>query len=168
MNKRLRIPVVYVVGNRKEGKYKIGKTTSMDQRFANLSTSAPFKLEIIAQYPHQEYARLETVLHEQLKAFKVNREWFAFTDKELEQVAMLVGVFMEANPQRIIANLVPSDAPEFDPSLAIGNLKLRKQELLDELAEVEWLLEAATKYAKPLSAKKVEALMKLHSKKASA
>ncbi len=151
----MKIKTVYLVGNREHGKFKIGITTDLDKRLSSLSTGAPFKLETIYTWPHQEYRRLEKHLHEQFRKKRVKGEWFELSNDDLLRCPVLVGDFNEVHPQKFEEFAMPEQVrPRFNSCTAIGHLFDRKVHLLEELDEVDFLLKAVGKYIKPLSEKK--------------
>ncbi|OEU65670.1 MAG: hypothetical protein BA863_12490 [Desulfovibrio sp. S3730MH75] len=75
---------VYVVGNAKEGKYKIGMTRrSPEKRINEFSPLLPFKTEIFALCPTTNAYELEKELHGKFRNNRTNGEWFNLSLGEL-------------------------------------------------------------------------------------
>jgi hypothetical protein len=176
MKQRAGLKVVYIIGNREHKQYKIGKSKNVNTRLKSLSRPpCPFKLELIATYPHGDDALLEKFLHNKFASKRMTApnggkdgEWFELTDQELLTVPIYVGEFNEQHPQKFEDMLVPEgpdlglpkriEFPKKKVDGWIARLRAKHETLLAELHETAFLLQAAEKYAKPLSDKKLDAL----------
>ena len=63
--------------------YKIGVTGNIDKRLAQLQTSTPLDLEVIAHCVCHNAYGAEAYLHEQYKDNKVKGEWFSLSEDEI-------------------------------------------------------------------------------------
>ena len=78
---------VYIIGNRKEGYYKIGVSNNPEKRLNSVQTGCPFRIELINVYEETKQwpaYRLEHELHIAFRAYNTYGEWFKFTDSEYE------------------------------------------------------------------------------------
>ena len=166
MKPKPKIKVVYIIGSKEHGKYKIGSTTQVEKRLVQLQADAPFKLVVFHTWPHGKYTQLEKFLHRKFESQRVKEpglrgvEWFAMKEEDLTLAVGYVGEFNLAHPQRFEEFLVAPDRPLFDPNITIQRLQERQSKLLEELDEVNFLLEAAQKAVKEPSAAKLAALEK--------
>jgi predicted GIY-YIG superfamily endonuclease len=123
---------IYLISNG-TGRYKIGKTTNIDQRFKQLNSSqASHPLELIAFLPTNDLS-IETKLHQQFKSNRKYKEWFEFTDLELKK--SVLPLFTHQKQKRvpwltlflilsililILPSLMkpsdPSESPQFSPN----------------------------------------------------
>jgi hypothetical protein len=74
---------VYLIGNPTFRWYKIGKSKTPELRIQNLGILLPFKIEVIGIWKAQNHSLMESTLHEQFKANRINGEWFYFPKKEV-------------------------------------------------------------------------------------
>ena len=63
--------------------YKIGRTTNLDNRIAQLSTLPPFDLEIIHTIETDNAPQLEAELHNALADKHKNGEWFELDEEDV-------------------------------------------------------------------------------------
>lgn len=69
---------------------KIGKTTSLSKRIAQLKIQLPFPVSVHAAYQIAQPARVESVLHEQFSDKRLNGEWFRLTESDLSRLSMMI------------------------------------------------------------------------------
>lgn len=67
---------LYIIQSAQTGAIKIGRTSDIDQRIKTLQTSNPYPLKVILFV--ESYGYLERELHERLKQYKTNGEWFKY------------------------------------------------------------------------------------------
>jgi Meiotically Up-regulated Gene 113 (MUG113) protein len=76
---------VYLIGSESSPLVKIGRTTDLLRRLADIQNMSPVKLTVL--WRTEGSAGLETALHRHFKAQRVHGEWFDFPDRDaLEQV----------------------------------------------------------------------------------
>lgn len=68
--------VVYVIGSRRSTLVKIGTSTTLDRRLAELQSGSPLPLSILWQIEGD--ATLESLLHRHFKLLRRHGEWFDF------------------------------------------------------------------------------------------
>lgn len=75
---------VYLVGNKKEQRYKIGMTKrTPDERVVEFSPKLPFETEILARCPTGNAYQLERELHEMFDEKRLRGEWFRLSDGDV-------------------------------------------------------------------------------------
>ena len=74
--------MVYLVNALGTDLYKIGKAVSVERRIAELQTSSPHKLAIVAIV---EGVR-EKTLHEQYKQWRSHGEWFCLPESAVDEI----------------------------------------------------------------------------------
>lgn len=70
----VRFSVVYFIAAKSVGLVKIGSTTALEDRFANIQASSPVKLEVAATI--QGGIEIENDLHAYFSAYREHGEWF--------------------------------------------------------------------------------------------
>lgn len=75
----------YFIGNRAEGKVKIGFSSNPQRRIAEIQTGCPFPVEILATEPGGS-AR-ESQLHRRFSHLHLNGEWFVLNDEVSRYIA---------------------------------------------------------------------------------
>lgn len=81
---------VYLIGCEANTLVKIGRSTDVQERFAELQRMSPAKLTLLWQTVGG--AELETILHRHFKDQRSHGEWFDFPDRNaLRQVLEVVG-----------------------------------------------------------------------------
>lgn len=78
---------VYLIGEEENvGKYKIGSTRATDvgKRLKQLQTGNPNHLYIKCHFETNKPFKLEKMLHNKFKEYKVMNEWFELNDYEIE------------------------------------------------------------------------------------
>ena len=83
---------VYLIGSPVFHWYKIGKSHVPAIRIKDLGILLPFKVEVVAVWKSDNYHNLERTLHEQCSACRINGEWFRFTDKQISDLLLEVGL----------------------------------------------------------------------------
>jgi len=77
---------VYLVGSPRFKWYKIGKSSNAAIRVTELGILMPFRIEVIAVWRAENHHALERLLHEKYGKFRINGEWFSFTDKQIKAI----------------------------------------------------------------------------------
>src|SRR5271157_1803667 len=85
--------VVYLVGNREHGWYKIGFSRYFRRRLENLQSGVPFPLETISLWETDEAWQLEQKLHEHFAVKVIRGEWFCLSASDLEQYPAVIRAF---------------------------------------------------------------------------
>jgi hypothetical protein len=68
--------VVYAIGSPDSNMVKIGRTTNLDRRLADIQRMSPVPLAIL--WTHPGGSDLEANLHRHFKALRSHGEWFTF------------------------------------------------------------------------------------------
>lgn len=72
------------------GRYKVGYSKNPDRRLKELD-KRPFKLNIIARSKKLDKAYdLEQELHQKLEKYRINGEWYEFSDDFVERIETLI------------------------------------------------------------------------------
>lgn len=87
---------VYLIGSRKFGWYKIGKSSDAAIRVSQLGILLPFRVEVIAIWKASNHHELEKVLHEKYRIHHINGEWFGFNTNQVR--ALVAELEMAAVP----------------------------------------------------------------------
>lgn len=66
--------------------YKIGKAKRIDDRMSSISPVLPHPIELIHSIERDEYDALELELHERFADKRLNGEWFALTEQDIEAI----------------------------------------------------------------------------------
>jgi len=69
--------------------YKIGITTDVRRRLAELQTGNPYQLTVYLGYEFSNAAHIEKVLHDKLGDRRMSGEWFKMSAHELEEVVQV-------------------------------------------------------------------------------
>ena len=69
--------------------YKIGRSKDPVNRIETMGVKLPFPLEPIHQFPTSDASRAEKQLHEQYEDKRVNGEWFALSDSDVETICQI-------------------------------------------------------------------------------
>jgi hypothetical protein len=85
-------PGVYVLSG--FGYYKIGYSTDVRSRVANMNTATPIDLVPIFAFWTDTPQALERELHQQFAKQRVRREWFQLGQSDLEALAQLQARYM--------------------------------------------------------------------------
>lgn len=76
MSESQQAEVVYVLGTPESNVVKIGRTTNLDRRLADIQRMSPVPL--VALWAHPGGSVLEANLHRHFKALRSHGEWFTF------------------------------------------------------------------------------------------
>lgn len=77
-------PGVYVLEN--QGYYKIGCSSSMRNRIHSIQTTNPTPVSVVCLFYTEDYQQLETELHLRYGARRINREWFALLERDVQRL----------------------------------------------------------------------------------
>lgn len=77
--------LVYLLRS-ENGLYKIGIASDVQKRVAKLTSSIPYKIEIIHSFSAPSAFICEKNLHEKYKELRVKGEWFRLGKKEVEEI----------------------------------------------------------------------------------
>jgi hypothetical protein len=80
---------VYFIGNIEYGWVKIGLTTDLPKRLANLQTASPCKLEILGYFVTDDPKKDEKKMHQRFKSQHLHNEWFTLDDNIKAYIANL-------------------------------------------------------------------------------
>lgn len=111
--------VVYVLGTPSSNTVKIGRTTNLTRRVADIQRMSPVPLSVL--WTHPGGSELEAWLHRHFAAQRAHGEWFTFDDDPLPDVKAAVVEALQPVPA------LPSPRPALDEAEA--------QRLLDLVAE---------------------------------
>lgn len=67
-----------------KSKYKIGRSIKVPNRLNALQTANADKLLVTRKYTCMNVVKLEKIVHEQFKEYKIRGEWFSFNEDELD------------------------------------------------------------------------------------
>ncbi len=76
---------VYILKS-ETGHYKIGKTTNPDNRIKTFSVKLPFRVEYELLIPSEDHNALEIELHTRFAYCRLDGEWFALTDGDVNDL----------------------------------------------------------------------------------
>lgn len=76
-----------------QGRYKIGRSRSIDERIKSLNTASPFEVSLIASFPTSVSASLEKYLHSKFEKCNIQGEWFELEEEHLDQIRLLAHSF---------------------------------------------------------------------------
>lgn len=79
--------MVYLVGSRQYGWFKIGATSNLLQRYKDLAKGVPFDLELLSVWsPFKNSSfQLERELHARFNSQRIKGEWFRLTEGDIEE-----------------------------------------------------------------------------------
>ena len=77
---------VYLIGSRRFGWFKIGKSLSPKLRIKNLGILLPFKIHVLSVWGTSNHTLLESLMHERYADKAINGEWFSFSSKDLLEI----------------------------------------------------------------------------------
>lgn len=66
-------------------KYKIGFSKDVDRRFKELNDK-PFPLQLIYKQFFEDGRTVEKILHEEMKEYNTNYEWYEFTEEQVDKI----------------------------------------------------------------------------------
>ncbi len=73
--------IVYFVKHRNQSPIKIGYTDDLSRRIYSFNNASPWGIDIIGTIETDNAPKLEKILHEKLKSFRLNGEWFEITEE---------------------------------------------------------------------------------------
>lgn len=76
---------VYLVKNQ-DGNYKIGRSLNPNKRIESMGVKLPFPIEAVCIIPSEQMSRLEQELHARFDDKRLNGEWFALADEDVEYI----------------------------------------------------------------------------------
>jgi hypothetical protein len=83
-------PGVYVIHANGTALYKIGKTTNVASRIAELQSGSPLRLVVVRFIPYDDPAELETLLHLVFWPYRIpHSEWFRLPERASNQLKSL-------------------------------------------------------------------------------
>ena len=83
---------VYFIKNNKNNLVKVGHSSNISKRFAQIISSAKFNGDIDCDLTLKEFivckqhSKLEKYLHQVYKYKRVIREWYSLSDKDIEYI----------------------------------------------------------------------------------
>jgi hypothetical protein len=89
---------VYVIGNRQIQRYKIGRSTRLQERFKAIQSHSPILVEIIFSAKVTDSFAVEGLLHKRFKKQRKHGEWFDLSDTDLESLKIPKKYFREEVP----------------------------------------------------------------------
>ncbi|WP_158710204.1 GIY-YIG nuclease family protein [Streptomyces katrae] len=114
--------VVYVIGTPTSTVVKIGRTTRLAKRLADIQRMSPVPLEVLWTHPGGH--DLETNLHRQFSGLRSHGEWFTFQADPVAMVAWAVESqpwdrpklsLQKRKPAKARPKVVPVQRPSFTP-----------------------------------------------------
>jgi hypothetical protein len=85
INPQLAPGYVYLVREKSEGHYKIGREKTAASRTKTFEVKLPFKIDVICRIPTDNRHRLEKELHEMFHLKRIRgTEWFVLDDKDVD------------------------------------------------------------------------------------
>ena len=82
---------VYVLSDRENGTYKIGRTKNLEQRVRSIRTGNPNRIDLVAYAMCEDTVQAEKRVHN-LYTYRrrKGKEWFDLTDQEVEELKTLL------------------------------------------------------------------------------
>ena len=77
---------VYLIGSKRFGWYKIGKSRTAKVRLETIGILLPFKVDIYALWMCELPTLLESAMHKKYAKYHINGEWFSFDCQTLKQI----------------------------------------------------------------------------------
>ena len=77
---------IYVIGNAKLRKYKVGVTKDVQKRLGNLLVACPVPLELVDSKSVDDMYNTERMLHEALEQFHSHGEWFNLSQEQATKI----------------------------------------------------------------------------------
>ena len=85
-SKNLEFNTLYIVKHKDiENYYKIGITKNLEKRLKSLNNASPTGIEVVYQLESENVRKLEKDIHELLKGYNSNLEWFKLTEEKLQE-----------------------------------------------------------------------------------
>lgn len=82
---------IYLIRERSEGHYKIGKAKDAEVRTRTFEVVLPIKIDPVCKIPTGNRHQLERELHDMFADKRVAGEWFALDDSDVEFIKSLAG-----------------------------------------------------------------------------
>jgi hypothetical protein len=83
---------VYLIQEKSEGHYKIGKEKTAASRTKTFEVKLPFKIDVICRIPTENRHNLEKELHDMFHLKRIRgTEWFILNDRDVEFIKSLAG-----------------------------------------------------------------------------
>lgn len=82
---------LYLIQGR-QGEYKIGLSAIPQQRIMTLGVQLPFPIEVIHLIETENMLAAERLLHDRFDAQRINGEWFALTDTDVDYIKSLTRI----------------------------------------------------------------------------
>lgn len=114
---------------------KVGKANDPWARLGGIATGNPYKLRLVAYWPHPHAPAIEKAAHVALSAYRTEREWFAVSAKEAE--VAIVAAINDASVLAVRPGKTRFSAPR--PYVAALDLKTPHERYVDEAAS--WIIE---------------------------
>lgn len=77
---------VYLIREMEQGRIKIGKSKSVENRLKHFGIALPFRIEEVYFIATRNYDELEQHLHKRYAHKRVNGEWFDLNDKDIQEI----------------------------------------------------------------------------------
>lgn len=103
---------VYLIGGPDSSLVKIGRSTNVTKRLANIRTMSPAPLQILWQ--HVGGDELEKALHRWFRAERKHGEWFALGDDPISAVAEAAAAILAGQPPLLETPAQAEQEPEID------------------------------------------------------
>lgn len=71
------------------GLYKIGKTTTLDERVTNVTVKVPMRIELVHSLESDDYTWAEKELHARYADKRDHGEWFRLTPDDVEEIKVI-------------------------------------------------------------------------------
>ena len=84
------IDFVYIINVVGTNKYKIGRSNDINRRLRQLQTGSPDKLTLYDIFTCADCSTLEPMIHKTFAKFRLNGEWFKFTDTEITNCRYII------------------------------------------------------------------------------
>lgn len=149
--------VVYVLGTPGSNTVKIGRTTNLPRRLADIQRMSPVPLTVL--WTHPGGSELEANLHRHFKAIRSHGEWFNFADAPVDLIRKAVAEkpwrpSRKLAQRRAVTDLKPRQLrlPESHPATvdlaaAFTEELARLQAISDPVARVKAVLERRAQIA---------------------
>ncbi|WP_322500827.1 GIY-YIG nuclease family protein [Streptomyces rochei] len=138
--------VVYVLGSPDGRTVKIGRTTNLSKRLADIQRMSPVQLTVL--WTHPGGSALETNLHRHFKHLRSHGEWFVFQQPPVDAIQMAVATRPWLRTKRATAprkprratearviDMRPATAPEVR-AVQMGRISQARERILSELNSI--------------------------------
>lgn len=118
---------VYII---KDGdRYKIGYSGDPERRLKSLQTGNPRKLELVFRFKTLWAEPLEYYLQDHFKSKQTRGEWYALTDKELNEMPEVIEKIRRARATEESENLVDCILVYMEALKSVAEKKVKKEDL---------------------------------------